>query len=99
VWPAILITSLLLILGFARAGIRTFWTAPDRLLGDPGRTGFRTLPVVVIAVLIGAMAALAVFAGPVMTDMTATAKQLLEPQLYIDAVLKSAPRTAAMVTP
>ncbi len=32
VWPAILITSLLLILGFAIAGIRTFWAAPDRLL-------------------------------------------------------------------
>jgi multicomponent K+:H+ antiporter subunit D len=99
VWPAILITSLLLILGFARAGIQTFWTTPDRLLGDPGRAGFRTLPVAVIAVLIGAMGALSVFAGPAMTDMTATATQLLEPRLYIDAVLKSAPRTAAMVTP
>lgn len=98
-WPAILITSLLLILGFARAGIRIFWTAPDRLLGDTDRSGFRTLPVVVIAVLIGAMGALSVFAGPAMTDMTATAKQLLEPRNYIDAVLKSAPRTAAMVTP
>ena len=99
VWSAILITSLLLILGFARAGIQTFWTAPDRLVGTPGKAGFRTLPVVVIAALIGAMAALAVFAGPVMTDMTATAKQLLEPQRYIDAVLNSAPRAAAMVTP
>jgi multicomponent K+:H+ antiporter subunit D len=99
VWPAILITSLLLILGFARAGIRTFWTAPDRLLGDSIKTGFRTLPVVVVAVLIGAMAALAFFAGPVMTDMSATAQQVLEPQRYIDAVLNSSPRAAAMVTP
>ena len=99
VWPAILITSLLLILGFAIAGIRTFWAAPDRLLGDPGKPGFRTLPIVVIAVLIAAMAALAVFAGPVMTDMTATAQQLLKPQGYIDAVLNSTPRVAATVTP
>ena len=88
-----------MILGFARAGIRTFWTAPDRLLDDPVRAGYRILPVAVIAVLIGAMGALSVFAGPTMTDMTATAKQLLEPRHYIDAVLKSAPRTAAMVTP
>ena len=99
VWPAILITSLLLILGFAIAGIRTFWAAPDRLLGDPGKPGFRALPIVVIAVLIAAMAGLAVFAGPVMTDMTATAQQLLKPQGYIDAVLNSTPRAAATVTP
>jgi hypothetical protein len=31
--------------------------------------------------------------------MTAAAQQLLAPQGYIDAVLNSAPRVAAMVTP
>ena len=65
----------------------------------PGKAGFRTLPIVVIACLVAAMALLTVFAGPVMTDMSTTAKQLLEPQRYIDAVLNSAPRVAAMVAP
>jgi multicomponent K+:H+ antiporter subunit D len=98
VWPAILITSLMLILGFARAGIRIFWAAPVRASGDM-RPATAVAPVAAIAAMIAAMAALAAVAGPVMAEMTATANQLLEPQGYIDAVLKSAPRAAAMVTP
>jgi multicomponent K+:H+ antiporter subunit D len=98
VWPAILITSLMLILGFARAGIQMFWAAPDRRVDDT-RPAMRVLPIAAISVMIAAMAALTVFAGPVMTDMSAAANQLLAPQGYIDAVLKSAPRAAAMVAP
>jgi multicomponent K+:H+ antiporter subunit D len=98
VWPAILITSLMLVLGFARAGIRTFWVAPTRDFGDV-RPALVVVPIAAIAVIIAAMAALTVFAGPVMGDMTAAAQQLLAPQRYIDAVLNSAPRAAAMVLP
>jgi multicomponent K+:H+ antiporter subunit D len=98
VWPAILSTSLMLILGFARAGIQMFWAAPDRRVDDT-RPAMRVLPIAAISVMIAAMAALTVFAGPVMTDMNAAANQLLAPQGYIDAVLKSAPRAAAMVAP
>jgi multicomponent K+:H+ antiporter subunit D len=98
VWPAILITSLMLILGYARAGIRMFWVAPERALGDV-LSEKRFVPVAAIAAMIAAMAGLTIFAGPVMTDMTAAAQQLLAPQGYIDAVLNSAPRVAAMVTP
>jgi multicomponent K+:H+ antiporter subunit D len=97
VWPAILITSLLLILGFARAGIQTFWTAPGWQADGADKAALRIAPVAVIGCMIAVMAALSVFAGPVMTDMTAAAKQLLEPQRYIGAVLNSAPRAAAMV--
>lgn len=99
VWPAILITSLLLILGFARTGIQVFWAAPERQFDDNRPMLIRAVPIAVIAVIIGAMAALAAFAGPVMADMSAAAKQLLQPQGYIDAVLKSGPRATAMVTP
>jgi multicomponent K+:H+ antiporter subunit D len=98
VWPAILITSLALILGFARAGIQTFWVAPQRPLDD-GRPAMRVVPIAAIAAMLASMAAFTVFAGPVMAGMTAAADQLLAPQGYIDAVLKSAPRAAAMVTP
>jgi multicomponent K+:H+ antiporter subunit D len=98
VWPAILITSLMLILGFARAGIRTFWLAPQRRFADV-RPALLVVPVAAIATMIATMVALAIFAGPVMADMNAAARQLLAPQGYIDAVLNSTPRAAAMVTP
>jgi multicomponent K+:H+ antiporter subunit D len=98
VWPAILITSLMLILGFARAGIRTFWVLPARDFNNI-RPALIVLPVAAIVMMIGAMAALTVFAGPVVADMTAAAQQVLTPQHYIDAVLNASPRESAMVTP
>lgn len=86
VWPAILITSLLLILGFARTGIRIFWTRSPASVAP-------TLPVpraaiVAIGAMIAAIAALSLFAGAVMDDMSATAEQLRSPQRYIAAVLR-----------
>lgn len=98
VWPAILITSLMLTLGFARAGIRIFWAAPERRFDDTRPALTRAMPIVAIVAMIGAMLALTGFAGPVMADMTATAKQLLAPEGYIDAVMNSAPRATEMVS-
>ena len=91
VWPAILITSLLLILGFARTGIRVFWN--PSATEAPAPRVVPTAPIFVVAGMIATVAALSVFAGPVMADMTATAEQLLSPQGYIGAVLRS--QTAA----
>jgi multicomponent K+:H+ antiporter subunit D len=92
VWPAILITSLLLILGFARTGIQIFWNHSPAA-ETPAPRDVPMVPVFVIAGMIATVAALSVFAGPVMADMTATAEQLLSPQRYIAAVLR--PRIAA----
>lgn len=92
VWPAILITSLLLILGFARMGIQIFWNPHPSAEAATQRV-VPVAPIFVIAGMIAAVAALSVFAGPVMDDMTATAEQLLSPQRYIAAVLR--PRAAA----
>jgi len=90
VWPAILITSLFMIAGFARTGMQIFWNSPrDAKLTHAAPM----LPTLVIAAMIITVAALSVFAGPVMDDMTATAEQLLTPQRYIAAVLR--PRIAA----
>jgi multicomponent K+:H+ antiporter subunit D len=85
VWPAILITSLLLIIGFTRAGSQMFWNKPRAEAAKPRRMPI--VPTVVIAGMIAVLAALSLFAGPVMDDMVATAEQLLEPQRYIRAVL------------
>ncbi|MFN3351091.1 monovalent cation/H+ antiporter subunit D [Pseudorhodoplanes sp.] len=104
VWPAILITSLMLILGFARAGIRTFWIVPGVLTVRDGGKGplagaLAVAPVAAIGGLIAAMAALTVLAGPLMADMNAAAEQLRQPARYIEAVLSAKPRWTAMVTP
>ena len=50
----------------------------------------------VIAGMVAVLAALSVFAGPVMDSMTAMSQQLLEPQGYIRAVLPPA-ATAGLV--
>jgi multicomponent K+:H+ antiporter subunit D len=91
VWPAILITSLLLILGFVRTGIRIFWNSPPMAEAQVQRV-VPLAPVVVIAGMIAAIAALSLLAGFVMDDLTITADQLLSPQRYIAAVLR--PRVA-----
>jgi multicomponent K+:H+ antiporter subunit D len=88
IWGTILITTLIGVLAFARAGSRIFWKSasvdgqvPVRALR--GRTG----GVVVAAGLLAALAALTVMGGPV-TDYTgATAAQLFDPQQYIAAVM------------
>jgi len=91
VWTAILVTSLLLIVGFARTGIRIFWTNPQAEASD--RREVPKPPICVIAAMIAAIAALSLLAGPVMDDLVATAEQILTPQRYIAAVLR--PRVAS----
>ncbi|WKA30404.1 monovalent cation/H+ antiporter subunit D [Bradyrhizobium roseum] len=87
VWPAILITSLLLILGFARTGMQIFWNrSPATETSTPRAVPI--MPIFVIGAMIATVTALSVFAGPVMADMTATAEQLLSPHRYIAAVLR-----------
>jgi multicomponent K+:H+ antiporter subunit D len=90
VWAAILVTSLLLLLGFGRDGIRMFWMEPHGKAPSPRSVPM--LPTVVIAGMIAAVTALSLLAGPVMLDLTATAEQVLAPQRYIAAVLR--PRLA-----
>lgn len=92
IWSTILTTSLLLILGFARAGIQIFWK-PAPAAETPALRAVPIVPVFVISAMIAAVGALSVFAGTVMNDMSATAEQLLSPQRYIEAVLR--PKSAA----
>jgi multicomponent K+:H+ antiporter subunit D len=86
VWPAILVTSLLMIVGFARTGIRIFWSAPaDGVLALPRPVP--VLPTLVVGGLIALLVALGVFAGTVMDSLAATADQIMKPRHYIAAVL------------
>jgi multicomponent K+:H+ antiporter subunit D len=91
IWATILITSLLLIVAFARAGSLLFWkcravevTAESTELAE---RRYPALPIVVVAALIASTALLTVFAGPVMSYLEAATDQLFRPTAYIATVL------------
>lgn len=87
IWPAILVTSLLLLVGFARTGIRLFWNGvPATDVASYQSVSMRQ--TIVVAGMFAAVVMLSLFAGPVMKDMNATAEQILAPQRYIAAVLQ-----------
>ena len=88
IWTAILSTSLLAIVGFARAGSVLFWKVPAETNPIEVSTSSVSLPIAVAMVPIAAMVLLAVFAGRVTSYLEATATQLYDPIPYIDAVLK-----------
>lgn len=102
VWSVILISSLVSIMGFARAGTLIFWKshglAPtaDNATHDDETAQMqedniaqpqKALPVAVCFGLLMMLALLTVFAGPVMQYTQATAKDLFEPRAYIETVL------------
>ncbi len=88
VWSAILITSLIAIVGFARAGSTVFWKSGSvegmlrvrRLMPS-------ALPLVAVGFLMAGTVMLTVFAGPLTQYMDETAMQIFTPSLYIEAVL------------
>ncbi|TMV12917.1 monovalent cation/H+ antiporter subunit D [Arenibacterium halophilum] len=104
IWAVILITSLVAIIGLARAGSLVFWKAHDTGTKDlPSPEGTpdeppeadtpspARLPMVPVFALAGILVALTVFAGPVMTYAEAVSGQLYTPSDYIDAVLNRSP--------
>lgn len=101
IWAVILIASLVMVVGFARTGSLIFWKSHDPTLAEePQKTGDEdtepaqhrapALPFVAVFALLGGLVTLTVFAGPVSDYTTATAAQLFDPGIYIDAVLKRA---------
>ncbi len=103
IWAAVLITSLVAILGLARAGSLIFWKAHDVTTPvpdaetDPETSGPEAapplpprLPFVPVFGLLILLVALTVFAGPAMIYAQATADHLYAPEGYINAVLKGA---------
>ncbi len=92
IWAVLLGTSLVVILGFARAGSTLFWRAAPagESQARPAGRAAGALPVVVCASLLGATAMLTAFAGPITREIDATTRQLLDPQAYVRAVLPPA---------
>jgi multicomponent K+:H+ antiporter subunit D len=83
IWTVILVSSFLMILGFARAGSQLFWKpatkgAPDGPDPDP-------LAIAATLALLAGLVALTVFAGPVYDALTATAESIYAADDYIAA--------------
>ena len=94
-WSAILIGSLLTIVGFARAGSILFWKS-TAMTPDPDMVELEdvrppnpatALQVAPSMVAIAALAGLAAFAGPVSAYLQDTSNQLFDRDGYIAAVL------------
>jgi multicomponent K+:H+ antiporter subunit D len=94
-WTVILAASLLLLVGFARAGSTVFWKAGTMALRSAGGRPEAVRPAprragLVVALLLAGTAVLSAFGGPGLEATDATAAELLDRQLYIRAVAPAA---------
>lgn len=83
VWPAVLVSSFLMVLGFARAGSQLFWKPATE--GTAPRTRPEPLALLATFTLLAALLALTLLAGPVTDWLAETAKALHDPDAYIAA--------------
>jgi multicomponent K+:H+ antiporter subunit D len=98
IWAVMLGASLLMMIGYARAGSMIFWNNSEpvpsaggaAVAKAPGLTGITLVPLVVIALLLAATAALSLGAGPFTRAFAATSDQLLDKAGYVRAVLSPA---------
>lgn len=98
-WSAILLGSLITIVGFARAGSVLFWKStslavvevevetPQPAAAPPRASALQVAPVMLT---LATLAALAVFAGPVAAYLEDTSQQLFDRDGYVGAVLAPA---------
>lgn len=88
IWALVLITSLLAIIGFARAGTTLFWkSAAVTGYLEPPRHLAPALPFVAVGMLLSASVLLTAFAGPVTLYLDTVAEQLYNPGDYVNTVL------------
>ncbi|MFY0617562.1 monovalent cation/H+ antiporter subunit D [Shimia sp.] len=103
-WAAILIGSLITIVGFARAGSVVFWKAtaqipsedtPNEWVPPETQEGTRAsvVQVIPVATALTMLAVLAALAGPLATYFDGAAQQLFDVDHYVDAVLGASGET------
>ena len=89
IWTVILATSLISIVGFARAGSTVFWKARsvDRPAEEPVPPTPQPMAFGAVGGLLTLLVAVTVFGGYLHAHTTATAQQLFAPTPYISTVL------------
>ncbi|WP_373504795.1 monovalent cation/H+ antiporter subunit D [Aestuariivirga sp.] len=90
IWALILITSLIAMIGFARAGSVLFWKTLPATRAPGAVQIAAALPIVAVCGLLACVVAITVFAGPFNDYLIATAAQIYQPADYIGAVLPNA---------
>ncbi|HSF65500.1 MAG TPA: monovalent cation/H+ antiporter subunit D [Paracoccaceae bacterium] len=83
-WTVILVTSLLMVVGFARAGSTLFWKSHATGGAAKDRPA-EALSFVAVGILGAALVALTVMAGPVTAWLDSIALELFDRTAYIDA--------------
>lgn len=91
-WAMILGSSLLIIIGFGRAGSTLFWKCTGEAGAFPDQPRRNTLGYVAIGALLSCTVLLTAFAGPLTRYLDATALQVYDTSRYIDAVLLPLPQ-------
>lgn len=91
IWAIILSSSLISIVGFARAGSIVFWKSKsiERGADDLALERPATLSYLAVGGLLGLLVAHTVFAGPIHQYTTTMAAQLFAPEPYISTVLET----------
>lgn len=101
VWATVLATSLIAVVGFARAGSTIFWKSSEVEMTTEDESEAKKaaaeihedvgpppiLPVIATGSFVALLAAMTVFAGPMTDYLRATTAQLMSPQPYISTVL------------
>jgi multicomponent K+:H+ antiporter subunit D len=88
IWSLILVTSLMLIVGFTRAGSAVFWQTSTSPVKERPIEANSSLTFVAVFGLIGAIILVTVLARPVSDFLGDTARQIHDPAMYINSVLK-----------
>ena len=96
VWTVVLGSSLLVIMGLVRTGIRLFWHVPGEDDAapepEPADTPRRPFETTAACLLLGYVLAMTVFAAPLMRQTDAIAAQLRTPDSYLHDVRGTQPQ-------
>jgi multicomponent K+:H+ antiporter subunit D len=88
IWSIILVTSLMCIVGFGRAGSVLFWksASADGEITVEGAK-WPVLPIIASCGMLAGLVALTIFAGPITDYLNGVSAQLFDTSQYIEAVL------------
>ena len=87
IWALVLGTSLLAVVGMARAGTTVFWKQGSCPPTSKSRTAFRAIEAMPAFFLLVMLGALTVAAGPATAYADATSRQIFDVPAYVRAVL------------